>query len=132
MTPFRDPEANAAVANRTRLEAWGSAALLICGMGYGGYLTSQRNALGAKPACFRNGSSGEAGLEHEVPLSICWEVQGIWRAQKLCLYTLQWVSLPQGARRYPQPSQEQLPNPSLLAAEDAQPAASWFVRPLAH
>lgn len=36
MTPFRNPEANAAVANRTRLEAWGSAALLICGMGYRG------------------------------------------------------------------------------------------------
>lgn len=48
-------------------------------------------------------------------------LQGIWRAQKLCLYALKQVSLPQGARKCLQPSQEQLPACQQLRTLSQQP-----------
>lgn len=79
MTPFGDP---GVVANRARLEAWGTTTTLL--LSRMGYQSAPHQA--EKP--FGNGTSWEAGVEHKVQLSICWKVQGIWRAQKFSLYTL--------------------------------------------
>jgi len=103
---------------------------LSAGQGIGVPPPTQRNTLGVKPARFRNGSLG--GCRSGARGSAQHLLRGTGDLESPKVLSLQWVGLLQGASRYPQPRQERLPSPSLLAAKDAQPAASWFVRPLAH
>lgn len=49
------PEANAAVANRARLKAWGTAALLICGVGRQGTSHHPKKCFGCEASTFHRG-----------------------------------------------------------------------------
>lgn len=123
-----------AVANPGRADAWGTAALLGGGTGRQAASHRPEKPLGRDVVPLRErGAGGHQGKQERSARFISASRGGAGGLESPKAPSLSFTAgqSPAGSQEMPT-AQSGMAPPGLPAAEDAPPAALWFVRPLAH